>query len=210
MNFTPRRSVNLRLYAVIITFFLAASAAIAYTGCGGEEDDDGGETLEQSTRSVASSEKVATDEYTRQLAARRIGDPALVRTAMVTNDGGGKFVKVEVNRPYTCHDGAVVGEVALFTQQVMGILFQDPAVKQIDITMFGSTLAPEDKDKVAMTVMVTRETADTIDWFTFDHTNMLKLVSSFYLDPIIEQSYINEGGDPGLYQQTGGENGTTG
>jgi len=164
-------------------------------GCG-DDADESEDSASQTTAAGTNTkqERIATDDYVMELAVRRIGDPALVRTAKVTEDGTGKVVTVDIGRPYTCHDGAVVGEVALFTQQVMGMLFQDPAVQKIDISMYGSTEAVETSDEIAMTVSVDRATSDTIDWFDFDEQNMLQLVTSYYLHPNIQQSYSTEGG----------------
>ncbi len=161
-------------------------------GCGSETASEA-EKKTTATR-TSTGPREATEEYVHELAARRIGDPELVRTASVSQVSGGKEIVIGIGRPYTCHDGAVVGEMALFTQQTMGLLFKDPAVQKISITMYGATLAPADTDSVAMSLMVDSAVADSIDWFEFDHTNMLQLVNTYYMDPVIQQSYTSEGG----------------
>ncbi len=187
---TYSRSLLPALTMVAAVLFIAAVG-----GCG-DSNDQTTQTDAQNTSSSASTkkERVATNEYVMELASKRLGDPGLVRTAQVTETGGKKYVTVEIGRPPTCHDGAVVGEVALFTQQVMGLLFQDPAVEKIDITMYGATEEEGTKDVAAMTVTVDRATANRIDWFQFNYQNMLQLVTSYSMHPNIEQSFKNEGG----------------
>lgn len=195
MGHTRMSGLNItRVFRITVVLALLALAAVA-AGCGSEASVEEDKTRSSTGSRTTTGPKEATDEYVKKLAVRRIGDPDLVRTAQVTTGAeGGKDILIEIGRPYTCHDGAVVGEVALFTQQTMGLLFKDPAVQKISITMYGVTLEPGDTDSVAMTLMVDRAVADTIDWFSFDHTNMLRLVNAYYLDPAIEQSFINEGG----------------
>lgn len=143
---------------------------------------------------VAASE--LTEEWLASRAANKIGSASLVRGVSITGNGADKEIKIEVDRPEVCHDGAVVGTIAVFAQNMLGILFkQYPEVSNVEIIMYG----PEQgvvSDEVAMRISMSREAAQGIDWFSFDESNMLQLVSDYYMHPRIEESYRLEGALP--------------
>ncbi|MBI5870510.1 MAG: hypothetical protein HZB44_06055 [Actinobacteria bacterium] len=128
------------------------------------------------------------------MAVRRIGDVSLVRSATVSGEGNNKVVTFEVLRPAVCHDGAVVGTVATFSQKTMSSLFKYPEVARVDVILYGTSQDPSSNNEVAVKVTVDRNSAQKIDWFAINDTNVASLVTTFYIDPRIQANWQVEGG----------------
>ena len=182
-------------------FLLAALALLALAlvpgGCGDENDasdESGNQAAAETANTVTTNE--LTQEWLATRAANKIGGAHLVRDITITENGADKQVKIEVDRPELCHDGAVVGTVAVFAQNMMGILYKNyPEVSDVEIIMYG----PEQgfvSDEVAMQVDMSRDSAQGVDWFAFDEKNIFQLVTSYYMHPKIEASYQLEGALP--------------
>lgn len=173
--------------------------ALLLSAQGCASDDSAGDTATTATESTTTA-TTATEELTEEwLIARtgaKIGSGALVRDVTITENGSDKEIRIEVDRPEVCHDGAVVGTVTVFAQNMMGILYKKyPEVSDVEIIMYG----PEQgivSDEVAMSLTMTREKAQGIDWFAFDETNVFQLVAAYYMHPRIEESYLLEGALP--------------
>lgn len=164
-------------------------------GCTSESDDTGTTATENTTAATTATDAL-TEEWLIARSAAKIGSSTLVRDVTITENGADRQIKIEVDRPEVCHDGAVVSTLTVFAQNMMGILYKKyPEVSDVEIVMYG----PEQgvvSDEVAMSMTMTRESARDIDWFAFDETNVFQLVDSYYMHPRIEESYRLEGALP--------------
>lgn len=188
-----RQSSSRTISALILALLTILGTLIFLAaGCGTEEqaaDDSAGTGTTETV-----SQKTLTPELLQEMAARRIGDARLVRTAVMTGEGDNKVVLFEVIRPEVCHDGAVVGTVATFSQKTMSALFKYPEVSRVDVILYGTTEDPSSNNEVAVKITVDRNNAEKIDWFALNDTNLASLVTSFFIDPRVQANWQVEGG----------------
>lgn len=190
--------------AVIIfaIFSSLGTLLLVVAGCGTEE-----KTSDASTEPVSmesSSQKPLTPELLYEMAVKRIGDPGLVRTATITGEGNNKIVTFDVIRPAVCHDGAVVGTVATFSQKTMSSLFKYPEVARVDVSLYGTSQDSASNNEIAVKVTIDRSNAQKIDWFYLNDMNLASVATTFYIDPRIQANWQVEGGDSTpRSQQTG-------
>lgn len=171
-------------------------------GCGTEEKAADTSTEPSTVETI--SQKPLTPELLYEMAVRRIGDANLVRTATVTGEGSNKIVAFEVIRPSVCHDGAVVGTVATFSQKTMSSLFKYPEVARVDVTLYGTTEDASSNNEIAVKVTVDRSAAAKIDWFALSDVNLASQATSFYIDPRVQANWqVEGGGETPRSQQTG-------
>jgi len=76
----------------------------------------------------------------------------------------------------------------------MAALFLYPDVSKVQVTIYGTTDDPADKDKPATTVMVDKATASKIDWFQFNDSTVETMATSFWADPVVYQNWKQYGG----------------
>lgn len=178
---------------LLVTMLTLAVAGLSAQGCGEESADS--ETTSSTTTSAPAT-VVLTEEWLGSRADSKIGGSNLVREVTITESGADRSIEVHVDRPEVCHDGAVVGTLAVFTQNMLGIIYNKfPEVSDVEIVMYGIEQGVV-SDDIAMSVTVNRDTAQGIDWFDFDASNMLELVDEYYMHPIIEESFRLEGALP--------------
>jgi hypothetical protein len=167
---------------------------LSFTALGCGEDEADSETTTVATTEASNNE--LTEEWVANRAASKIGSSNLVRQITITDSGADRDVIVEVDRPEVCHDGAVVGTLAVFTQNMMGIIYNKfPEVSSVEVIMYGIDEGVV-SDDVAMSVKIYRDSAQTIDWFAFDEATMFDLVDEIYMHPKIEESFRLEGALP--------------
>lgn len=178
--------------AYVLAGLALLAVAISSPGCGDTKD---AVTTENTAATTTATDEL-TEDWLASRAASKIGSANLLRKVTITDTGGDKQVLIEVDRPEVCHDGAVVGTVAVFAQNMMGILYKKyPEVANVEIVMYGIEQGVV-SDEVAMKIAVNRESAQAIDWFSFDETNMFQLATSYYMHPKIEESFRLEGALP--------------
>ncbi|RJQ46516.1 MAG: hypothetical protein C4534_02620 [Gaiellales bacterium] len=181
--------------ALTAAAFMLLVLALTAGGCS-KEEGSGSDTGTGTQATTTTTTEELSEDWLATRAASKIGGPHLLRDVAITDTGGDKTVKIEVDRPELCHDGAVVGTMAVFAQNMMGILYKKyPEVSDVEIVLYG----PEQgivSDEVAMSVSVNRASAQSIDWFEFDESNILELATSYYMHPKIEESYRLEGALP--------------
>lgn len=175
---------------VLVSSFIVMSVLIS--GCGTEKAKVG--TNEEPITAETTSQKPLTQELVYNMAVKRIGDASLVKTASISGEGNDKVVTFEVIRPSVCHDGAVVGTVATFSQNTMSSLFRYPEVARVDVTLYGTSEDASSFNEVGLKITVDRNIAQTMDWFALNDTNLATKVSTFYIDPRIEANWQVEGG----------------
>lgn len=176
----------------LLALVAIALVALFAQGCGEESSES--ETTEAPV--IQSEDPTLTEEWVSSRAGSKMGSPTLVRAVTITENGGDSNVTIEVDRPEVCHDGAVVGTMAVFAQNMMGILYNKfPEVANVQILMYGLEQGIV-SDDVAMSIMVSRDSAAAIDWFEFDENTMFDLVDELYMHPKIEDSFLLEGALP--------------
>lgn len=175
---------------VLVSSFIVMSALIS--GCGTEEAKV---STTEAPITAETSQKPLTQELVYNMAVRRIGDASLVKTASISGEGNDKVVTFEVIRPSVCHDGAVVGTVATFSQNTMSSLFRYPEVATVVVSLYGTSEDASSFNEVGLKISVDRNIAQTMDWFALNDTNLATKVSTFYIDPRIEANWQVEGGD---------------
>lgn len=205
MRNSASRFVSTLITVSILTIFLALF--LMMTGCGSEEQTTNANTEAVTAQTVT--QKPLTPELLYDMAVKRIGEARLVKTASISGEGNNKIVTFEVFRPEVCHDGAVVGTIATFSQKTMSALFKYPEVSRVDVTLFGSTSDPSSNNEVALKITVDRNSAQKIDWFGFSEANLTALVTTYYLDPRIEANWQLEGGGSTPRSQQTGTTATT-
>lgn len=171
---------------------LAAVAAVLVfsQGCGEEEEQS------DTTAAMTAPEVVLTEDWIASRAGSKIGSPNLVRQVTITENGDDRSVLIEVDRPEVCHDGAVVGTLSVFAQNMLGIIYNKfPEVSDVEIIMYGIDQGVV-SDDVAMSVMVSRESAQSIDWFEYDEVTMFDLSDEVFMHDKIRASYELEGALP--------------
>lgn len=190
MRNSPSNTLKIVYSIALASIFISLTFLVA--GCTDDENAAGSSTEAISTETT--SQKPLTPELLYDMAVRRIGDVSLVRSATVSGEGNNKVVTFEVLRPAVCHDGAVVGTVATFSQKTMSSLFKYPEVARVDVILYGTSQDPSSNNEVAVKVTVDRNSAQKIDWFAINDTNVASLVTTFYIDPRIQANWQVEGG----------------
>lgn len=204
MRHSSSRKINALIFALLT---ILGTLIFLTAGCGTEEQAADGSADTGTTETVAP--KALTPELLQEMAARRIGEARLVRTATLTGDGNNKVVLFEVIRPEVCHDGAVVGTVATFSQKTMSALFKYPEVSRVDVVLYGTTVDPSSNNEVAVRITVDRNSAEKIDWFALNDQNLASLVTTFYIDPRVQANWQVEGGESTPNSQKTGTTATT-
>lgn len=190
----PNVSMMIRIVShVIVACTVAAAMLAAGWGCAGESTESVGIT--DAAPITIQGQKPLTADLVREMAARRVEDPKLVRSVTIADARDGKSVIFEVVRPAACHDGALVGNVATFSQKTMSALFKYPEVSSVAVIMYGTTEDPASNNEVAIKVSVDRATAGKLDWFSVSDLNMSTMFTTFYIDPRISANWQVEGGD---------------
>ena len=188
--------ISAKSLALSFMFVFLAAGAVFAAGCGGEATP----AAEVEATPTSTGAKPLTEEFLKEIAARRIEDPDLVKVATITTQGTDKFIVVHIGRPNTCHDGAVVGVGVTFAQKVLAQLYKYPEVARVEIAMLGTGQTPNgqiaNESAPAIRIVVDRATAQNIDWFQFTDANAPTMANEFYLDPEIALSFAIEGGDP--------------
>ncbi|MHB9112497.1 MAG: hypothetical protein ACYC4D_07695 [Thermoleophilia bacterium] len=192
---------------IIALLSILGSLMLLASGCGTEEKAADASTEPATTETT--SPKPLTPELLYEMAVRRIGDPNLVRTASISGEGNNKVVTFEVIRPEVCHDGAVVGTVATFSQKTMSSLFKYPEVARVDVSLYGTTEDPATNNEIAVKITVDRNSAQKIDWFALNDMNLASLATTFYIDPRVQANWQVEGGDSTPRSQQTGTTATT-
>lgn len=188
------RYCRYNLVCYIAVLVLTGFVALMVWGCGEEEKSS---PAASSTANTTAPADELTEEWVATRAATKIGSSTLLREVTITGSEAGKQVRIEVDRPEVCHDGAVVGTVAVFAQNMMGLIYNkySEEIADVEIVMYGTEQGVV-IDEVAMRLEINRASAQGIDWFTFDETNMFHLATTYYMHPKIEESFRLEGALP--------------
>jgi hypothetical protein len=210
----PSRYLLLRPLALVFlltaaTFVLAAGAV----GCS-DSSDDKTSSFDIGTGPITNRAKdPISKELVENLVTRKLGDAGaqgqpVIRSITLTPEAGGMYLAIDLNRTASCHAGALVGTSVTMAQQVMSALFRYPDVSRVQMTLYGPTEEFQDKDKQAVRIMVTKESAAKIDWFQFKETTVASLASEYWIEPSVNQSYLQYGSapitDPALLQEANG------
>jgi len=201
----------------LLAMAFAGVLALAGTAC--SENSENTSSFDVGTGPITTKAKEPiTKETVQKLADRKLGDAgaagqSVVRAITLTPDGAGTSVIIDLNRASSCHAGALVGTGISMAQQMMSAVFRYPDVSKVQVTLYGPTEAPEDLDKPAVRIVVTKDAATKIDWFQFTEKTAATLATEFWVEPCVYQNYQQYGGavitDEGLLSQAKSGCGTT-
>lgn len=201
-----------RINTMIKTLLVVAFAgALALAGAACSESSENNSSFDIGTGPITTKAKdPITKEAVQKLADRKLGDAgaagqSVVRAITLTPEAAGTSVLIDLNRASSCHAGALVGTGISMAQQMMSAVFRYPDVSKVQVTLFGPTEAPEDLNKPAVRIMVTKDAAAKIDWFQFTEKTVTTLASEYWVEPCVYQNYQQYGGavitDEGLLSE---------
>ncbi|MFA5801128.1 MAG: hypothetical protein WC911_01490 [Thermoleophilia bacterium] len=193
---------HLSAQAFIGSFLLVALAAVSVLALGCSDNNDKASALNTDTGAITTKTKEpVSKQVVETLVTRKLGDAGaaglpVIRSVTLTPEANGTFVNIELNRTESCHAGALVGTAVTMSQQVMSALFRYPDVSRVQMSLYGTTEAPADKDTQAVRVMVTKDAASKIDWFQFKDTTVSTLASEFWVEPMVYANWQQYGAAP--------------
>jgi len=197
---------------VIKIFLLAgvtAALALGIAGCSDSTESTNSFDIGTGPITNRAKEPISKDTV-EKLVTRKLGDAGaqglpVIRSVVLTPEGNGMYLAIDLNRTASCHAGALVGTAVTTAQQIMSALFRYPDVSRIQLTLYGPTEEAKDKDKQAIRIVVTKDAAAKIDWFQFKEATVASLATEYWVEPSVNQSYLQYGSapitDPALLQQ---------
>ena len=187
------------LFLILIPAILLLAAAALSSGCGGETAE--APTYDTGTGSLTTrtSRGPISKEAVEKIVVHKLGDTDLagkpmVRNLVVTPEGNGKHVELEISRTASCHPGQVVGIAVTAAQQIMSVVFRYDDVSSIRLSLYGPTDEPKDIDKLAVRISMTKASAEKIDWFQFNDSTVESVANEFWAEPAIYANWKQYGG----------------
>lgn len=157
-----------------------------------------------------------TSEAVERLIALKIGETGangqpVIRSLTLQSESGGTEVDLELNRPFSCHPGALVGTAVTVARLVMSSVYQHPGVANVKIVFYGTGDENDDQDKPAIRIAVSKTAAEAIDWVELSEDNIETLASEYWVEPTVLQNYHEYGSapitDPAQLQRAAGDSG---
>ena len=124
------------------------------------------------------------------------GGGPLIRDVSVTPAAGGIAIKMDINRtPCTeigtepfCNSGQLPSIAVEASTYLMVSLFRYDNVASAELDLYGTSLQPQDADKLAVKVVFTRDAANKVDWSKVTTKNVTQFASDYWVDPSVVQS----------------------
>lgn len=180
------------------SFLILLAALLTIAGCGSSTTER--PTYDVVTGPVTTKAKdPVSQDAVEKIVTRKLGDAGIagqpvIRTITLTPEAGGVFADIQLNRTSSCHPGQLVGTAISMSQDVMSAIFRYPDVGRVQLTVFGTTEMPEDKDKPAARIMLTKAATANLDWFQFTNATVEKLSTEFWVEPNIYANWKQYGG----------------
>ncbi|MHB0866863.1 MAG: hypothetical protein ACYC6B_00305 [Thermoleophilia bacterium] len=195
-SFRPGRQ---KIFLACTLLSLIAVSALAL-GCGSSTTERPTyDAITGGSNSIAAPKDPVSQDVVEKIVSRKIGEEGnaglpIIRQITLMPETGGTFVDIQLNRTSACHPGQLVGTAITMSQNVMSAVFRYTDVTRVQLTMFGTSESLADKDKAVARIMLTKETASTVDWFQFTDANVERLANEFWVEPTLYENWKQYGG----------------
>jgi len=209
---TTARAVTLLTPAVLLAVFTLWSGGCSSGSAKSDPLQLGAGLVKTDTSGPVTSDAV------ERLIALKVGDKGadgepVIRSLTVKTESGGTDVHLELNRPVSCHPGALVGTAVTVARLVMSSVYQHPDAGNVSIVFYGAGEGSDSQDTPAVRIAMTRASATAIDWVKLDEDNIGALATEYWVEPSVLQNYHDYGSapidDPALLEQAAGGSGDT-